>query len=92
MVSGGSIATRAGVALLDERAELPVAQILNDICYTSSSSCDTPKHTLDLYRLAATGRGSRVMTVLMSGNVARHQPNSRVQRRQRGSTAQGLPA
>ena len=55
MVNGCSIETRAGVALLYERAELPVTQILNDICYTSSSTCDTPKHTLDLYRLAATG-------------------------------------
>lgn len=54
-LAGCSLVTRAGVGLLYERAELPTAQIVRDICYTSASPCDTPKHTLDLYRPATTG-------------------------------------
>ena len=50
-----SLITRAGVGLLYERAELPAAQIVSNICYLSASPCDTPKHTLDLYRPAASG-------------------------------------
>ena len=54
-LGGCSLATRAGVALLYEKADLPAAQIVRDICYTAVQPCDTPKHTLDLYRPAATG-------------------------------------
>jgi len=54
-VSGCSLATRAGVALLYERADLPDAQIVRDLCYVTASPCDTPRHTLDLYRPATTG-------------------------------------
>ena len=53
--SGCSLATRAGVALLYEKAALPASQIVRDICYTTAQPCDGPKHTLDLYRPAATG-------------------------------------
>lgn len=45
---GCALATRAGVALLYEKAELPEAQIVRDVCYVATP-CDTPKHTLDLY-------------------------------------------
>lgn len=55
LLAGCSLATRAGVGLFFERAELPTAQISSDICYTSVSPCDSPKHTLDLYRPAASG-------------------------------------
>lgn len=55
LIAGCSLVTRAGVGLFYERADLPTAQIVRDICYTTAPPCDTPKHTLDLYRPAATG-------------------------------------
>jgi acetyl esterase/lipase len=54
-LGGCSLATRAGVAVLYEKADLPAAQITTDICYTSAPPCDSSKHTLDLYRPAAPG-------------------------------------
>jgi acetyl esterase/lipase len=54
-LSGCSLATRAGVGLFYEQADLPTTQIVRDICYTTAPPCDTPKHTLDLYRPATTG-------------------------------------
>lgn len=53
LTSGCSLATRAGVALLYREAELPASQIVQDICYSPSGPsepCDTPRHTLDLYK------------------------------------------
>ena len=54
-LSGCSLATRAGVAVLYRKADLPASQIVPDICYTAASPCDTPRHTLDLYQPAAKG-------------------------------------
>lgn len=54
-LAGCSLLTRAGVGLLYERADFPAAQTASDICYTAATPCDTPKHTLDLYRPAAAG-------------------------------------
>ena len=48
VLPGCALATRAGVALLYEKAELPEAQVVRDVCYVATP-CDTPKHTLDLY-------------------------------------------
>lgn len=53
-LAGCSLATRAGVALLYEKADLPTSQLVRDICYTSGPPCDTARHTLDLYRPSAT--------------------------------------
>lgn len=54
LTSGCSLATRAGVALLYREAALPTSQIVHDICYAPSGApsdpCDTPRHTLDLYK------------------------------------------
>jgi len=59
LVSGCSLATRAGVALLYREAELPPSQIVRDLCYAPSSSaaapCDSPRHLLDLYTPAGSG-------------------------------------
>lgn len=55
LLAGCSLVTRAGVSLLYERADLPATQIVHDLCYTSTAPCDTPKHTLDLYRPGASG-------------------------------------
>ena len=52
-MAGCSLVTRAGVALYYEAAVLPASQIVRNLCYTAASPCDTPKHTLDLYRPAA---------------------------------------
>ena len=52
-LGGCSLATRAGVALLYEKADLPTSQIVRDLCYTAAP-CDSPRHTLDLYRPTAT--------------------------------------
>lgn len=41
------MATRVGVALLYEKAELPASQIVRDVCYVATPC--TAKHTLDLY-------------------------------------------
>jgi acetyl esterase/lipase len=54
-LGGCSLVTRAGVALFYEKADLPAAQVVRDLCYTSPLPCDTPKHTLDLYRPTAPG-------------------------------------
>jgi len=53
-LGGCSLATRAGVVLFYERADLPEAQIVRDLCYTAAQPCDAPKHTLDLYRPSTT--------------------------------------
>jgi acetyl esterase/lipase len=53
LFSGCSLVTRAGVALLYEKADLPASQIVRDVCY-ARLPCDSPRHTLDLYRPAAT--------------------------------------
>lgn len=55
MVAGCSLVTRAGIARYYERTDFPEAQIAREICYLSDGACDTPKHTLDLYRPAAAG-------------------------------------
>lgn len=52
LLAGCSLVTRAGVGLLFEKADLPASQIVRDLCYTSAP-CDSPRHTLDLYRPAA---------------------------------------
>jgi len=44
---GCALATRAGIALLYEKAALPAAQIVRDVCYVATPC--TAKHTLDLY-------------------------------------------
>ncbi len=50
--AGCSLITRAGVGLLYEKTDLPASQIVRDLCYTSEP-CDSPRHTLDLYRPSA---------------------------------------
>ena len=65
-LSGCSLATRAGVAVLYRKADLPASQIVPDICYTAASPCDTPRHTLDLYQPAA--KGWPVMIFVHGGN------------------------
>lgn len=65
-MGGCSLATRAGVALLYEKADLPGSQIVRDACYTSAASCDTPRHTLDLYRPA--GKAWPVIVFVHGGN------------------------
>ena len=47
-LTGCSLATRAGVALLYREADLPASQVVRDVCY-SASPCATPDHKLDLY-------------------------------------------
>ena len=65
-LGGCSLATRAGVALLYDKADLPVSQIVRDLCYTASSPCDTPRHTLDLYQPA--GKAWPVIVFVHGGN------------------------
>ncbi|MSO63173.1 MAG: alpha/beta hydrolase [Acidobacteria bacterium] len=65
-LGGCSLATRAGVALLYDKADLPVSQIARDLCYTASSPCDTPRHTLDLYQPA--GKAWPVIVFVHGGN------------------------
>lgn len=48
-LTGCWLATRAGVALLYQKADLPATQIVKDLCYLPSSACDGPDHRLDLY-------------------------------------------
>lgn len=38
------------MAFLYEKADLPTAQIVRDVCYTAGAPCDTARHTMDLYR------------------------------------------
>ena len=45
---GCALVNRAGVALLYEKAELPEAQVVRDVCY-AATPCSTPERTLDLY-------------------------------------------
>ena len=66
VLGGCSLATRAGVALLYEEAELPTSQIVRNLCYTSASPCDTPRHTLDLYQ--PTGKAWPVIVFVHGGN------------------------
>jgi len=65
-VGGCSLATRAGVALLYEKADLPASQIVRDVCYAAVSPCDTPRHTLDLYQ--PTGKAWPVIIFVHGGN------------------------
>ena len=50
-LAGCSLVTRAGVALLYERAELAPSQIVRDLCYTAAPCAVA--HRLDLYLPAA---------------------------------------
>jgi len=65
-LGGCSLATRAGVALLYEKADLPASQIVRDLCYAAPSPCDTPRHTLDLYQPA--GKAWPVIVFVHGGN------------------------
>ena len=65
-LGGCSLATRAGVALLYERADLPASQIARDVCYAPGSPCDTPRHTLDLYQ--PVGQAWPVIIFVHGGN------------------------
>ncbi len=65
-LSSCSLATRAGVALLYRKADLPASQIVRDLCYIAASPCDTPRHTLDLYQ--PTAKAWPVMVFVHGGN------------------------
>lgn len=65
-LSGCSLATRAGVAVLYKPADLPASQIVRDLCYTAASPCDTPRHTLDLYQPA--GKAWPIIVFVHGGN------------------------
>ena len=40
-LSGCSLATRAGIGLFYEKADLPGSQIARDVCYVAAAPCET---------------------------------------------------
>ena len=64
-LSGCSLATRAGIGLFYEKADLPGSQIARDVCYVAAAPCDT-RHTLDLYQ--PVGKQWRVIVFVHGGN------------------------
>ena len=64
-LAGCGLVTRAGVALLYEKAELHASQIVQDVCY-AYLTCSTADQTLDFY--LPTQRDWPVMVFVHGGN------------------------
>ena len=74
-LSGCSLATRAGIGLFYEKADLPGSQIARDVCYVAAAPCDT-RHTLDLYQ--PVGKQWPVIVFVHGGNWDSGDKNYRV--------------